>query len=139
MKLFLILSLSLELFAFDQVTASKIFDKIFGAMIQKEKILVYAPDEMYAEVISHSMYLTISKDFEGADIILIHKLKDIPHGSEDKLMFTTSYLVYKKTKSAVGAFYWDRGHFKIEFSKKRLKDKKISLPASFQKYIKDDI
>ena len=139
MKIFLILALSLELFAFDRITASKIFDKIFQALVPKEKILVYANDEMYADVIFNSMYLSLSDDSKIADIILVTSIKDIPINSENKLLFATSYLVYKQNKNAVGAFYWDRGHIKIEFSKSRLRDKNISLPESFEKYIQDDI
>jgi len=138
MKIILILALTLELFAFDRVTASKIFDKIFQALVPQEKVLVYAPDEMYADVIANSVHLSLSDDSKKADVILVNTLKDIPKGSENKLLFATSYLVYKQNKNAVGAFYWDRGHIKIEFSKKRLRDKNVSLPESFEKYIQDD-
>ena len=138
MKIVLILFLTLELLAFDSATASKIFDKIFHAMIKKEKISVYVINENYIKVIVNSPNLYISDQPKDADIILVDGFNEIPEDCSDKLLFTTSYPVYKDTKNAVGAFYWDRGHIKIEFSKQRLKKSKISLPSSFDKYIKDD-
>lgn len=138
MKKALILLLFLELFAFDTVTASKIFDKIFHAMVKKENISVYTVDEIYKEVIAITPTLYLNDNYEEADIILVNDFSEIPESSSDKLIFTTSYPVFRDTDYAVGAFYWDRGHIKIEFSKRKLRDKNILLPSSFEKYIKDD-
>jgi len=138
-KLFLFLILVLELSAFDSKTASKIFDKIFHAMINKEKISVYTTSDVYQEVITNSPHLQLSSSLKTADIILVNNLNEVPKNSNQYLLFTTSYLVYKENENTVGAFYWDRGHISIEFSRKRLLAKKIKLPNSFNKYIKDDL
>lgn len=138
MKKILILFLFLELFAFDNATASKIFDKIFHAIVKKEDVSVYTSNETYKGVINMTPNLYLEADYENADIILVNSLNEIPKNCLNKVLFTTSYLVFKHIDDAVGAFYWDRGHIKIEFSKKRLKDHNISLPESFEKYIKDD-
>jgi len=138
MKIALILSFSLALFAFDSLTASKIFDKILHGLMQKEKISVYTSNEKYAGVIRDAQRLVLIKDAKKADIILVNDFDEIPEGSERQLLFSTSYPVFKQMDNAVGAFYWDRGHIKIEFSKRRLKKYNISLKPSLSKYIKED-
>ncbi|QOY55740.1 hypothetical protein HUE87_05815 [Candidatus Sulfurimonas marisnigri] len=137
MKFILFVLLALELFAFDTATASKIFDKIFLAMVDKDNISVYTVNNKYKEVVLASSNLYISSEVESADIILVDSLEEIPKNSEGLLLFTTSHVVYKVNKDSVGAFYWDRGHIKIEFSRVRLHNKQISLPQNFDKYIKD--
>jgi len=139
MKILFVLLLSINIFAFDGASASKIFDKIFHAMIDKEVILVYTSNEVYKEVIINAENLSLSKVFKEADIILVDSLKEIPKGSEDGLFFTTSYPVLRENDNVVGAFYWDKGHIKIEFLEKRLLKKEISLPDSFSKYIKESL
>ena len=108
-------------------------------MINKEKISVYTTSDVYQEVITNSPHLQLSSSLKTADIILVNNLNEVPKNSNQYLLFTTSYLVYKENENTVGAFYWDRGHISIEFSRKRLLDKKIKLPNSFNKYIKDDL
>jgi len=137
-KLFLVLLLAVNLFSFDSQTASKIFDKIFHAMLKKNEITVYTSNDMYKEVIKDAPRLKLSSNYKTADIILVNNFKEIPEGSSKMLLFATSYPVFRDTKNVVGAFYWDRGHIKIEFSLKRLLEKDIMLPSSFGKYIKDD-
>ena len=138
-KYLLFFILGLQLFAFDSATASKIFDKIFHAMLNQKEITVYTMDEDYQKVIIDASELYLCTLASKSDIILVNKLSEVPKGSENRLLFATSYLVYKENKNAVGAFYWDRGHIKIEFSRQRLLDKNIHLPQSFDKYIKDDL
>ncbi len=133
----LILLLSISLQAFDSGTAAKIFEKIFVAMLHKESIQVYTGNEAYSKVIYLAPSLSVTGDFKAADIILVDDFDEIPQGSEGMLMFSTSYPVYKEVDDAVGAFYWDRGRIKIEFSKERLKAKKITLPDTFNKYVKN--
>jgi len=128
----------MELVAFDRATASKIFDKIFHAMLNKKEITVYTMDREYQDVIMDAPELYLCTLVSKADIILVNKLSEVPKGSANRLLFATSYLVYKENRDAVGAFYWDRGHIKIEFSRQRLLEKSIRLPQSFDKYIKDD-
>ncbi|QOY50880.1 hypothetical protein [Candidatus Sulfurimonas baltica] len=137
MKLILFVLLALELSAFDTATASKIFDKIFHAMVPKENVIVYTSNYEYKVVIANAPNLSLSSEIESADIILVDSFEEVPKNSENLLLFTTSHVVYTSNKNAVGAFYWYRGHIKIEFSKARLQNKKISLPKSFDKYIKD--
>jgi len=129
---------AVEVFAFDSATASKIFTKIFYAMLKTEEITVYSTNEAYQKVILDAPDLYLCTLAKRSDIILVSALEELPENLEDKVVFSTSYLVYQTNENVVGVFYWDHGHIKIEFSKKRLKNKNISLPSSFDKYIKDD-
>ena len=141
MRVILLLLLAAELFSFDSATASKIFDKIFHALIAKEKISVYSVNTTYRDVLANAPGLYLSTDCMEADIVLVDDFNEIPPGELgcEKPLFATSYPVYKRTKSAVGAFYWDRGRIKIEFSKSRLRDHNMTLPENFKKYISDDL
>jgi len=138
-KTLVFLLLNTALLAFDSMTASKIFDKIFSALIPKENICVYTLSPMYTEVIENASSLSLCTKLKKADIILVDSFDEVPKGSEKMVLFATSYRVYKKEKSAVGAFYWDRGHVKIKFSQQRLNDKNITLPKAFNKYIMDEL
>ena len=135
MKTILLLSLALALSAFDSITAAKIFDKIFHAMISKENIVVYTVNDAYKEVVISAPRLHLGDRCNDADIILVDDFDEIPKGCSDKVFFSTSYPVFKDTDNAVGAFYWERGHITIKFSKRRLLDRNITLPENFSKYI----
>jgi len=137
--LLLLILLALELFSFDSETASKIFDKIFVSMLKKENIKVYTSNDIYKDVIKNSSNLKLCIDYTKADIILVNGFNEIPKDSNERLLFATSYPVFRDKKNVVGAFYWNRGHIKIEFSLKRLNKYDLTLPASFSRYIKDDI
>ena len=128
----------MELFAFDSATASKIFTKIFYAMLKTEEITVYTSNEAYQKVILDAPNLYLCTLAKRADIILVSDIDEIPENVTKKVVFSTSYLAYRENENVVGVFYWDHGHIKIEFSRKRLKQKNITLPTTFNKYIKDD-
>lgn len=139
MKAILLLSLALMLSAFDTQTAARIFDKIFHAMISQENITVYTVSDTYSEVVIHAPTLHLSGSCKDADIILVDDIREVPAKCNEKLLFTTSYAVFKKMDNAVGAFYWDRGHITIKFSKSRLFKHNITLPENFNKYIMEKL
>ena len=136
-RVLLLILFVIPLLAFDSKTASMIFDKIFHAMIHKESIHVYTQNNIYKKVIDNALNLHLENDFNYADIILVDNISELPQTDKKLLIFTTSYPVFQKHKDAVGAFYWEYGHVKIEFSKTRLHKHNIQLPKSFYKYIKD--
>lgn len=139
MRFLLLLCLSLKLIAFDSASASKIFDKIFHAMIDKETISVYTSNKVYTEVVLNAKNLSLSTDYTKADIILIDSFLEIPKNSDNMLLFTTSFPVLRDKENVVGAFYWDRGRIKIEFIRPRLLKHNIKLPESFKKYVKEEL
>lgn len=138
MKAIILLSFALLLSAFDNVTAAKIFDRIFHAMISKEQVKVYTGSETYQEVVSQAPSLYLTKECDEADVVLISELDEMPQRCSDKVAFTTSYPVFKATQSVVGAFYWERGQITIRFSRSRLSRYHLSLPGSFDKYISEE-
>ena len=135
MKTLLILSLALVLSAFDNITAAKIFDKLFQTMMNKQDVKVYTSNETYQKVILGAPSLKMTDSCYEADIILVDALNEISKECEEKLFFTTSYFVFKKFDNAVGAFYWDRGHISIKFYKSRLDKYNVKLPHTFTKYL----
>jgi len=137
-KIFLsILLLTLNLSAFDTQMASKIFDKIFLALIDKKEIYVYTKDERYYEVIEQAPHLSLVKNSSYADIVLVNNCKNLSPESSLKL-FTTNLTIYKKREESIGIFYWKHGRPKIIFSKERLKKFNIIVNKQWQKYIISD-
>lgn len=139
-KLLLPLLLALNLYAFDVQMASKIFDKLFGALIPKNDIAVYVytKDEEYTEVIELAKNLSLVEDLEYADITLVNNERNIPLSTKLPL-FTTNLELYKKAPNAVGIFYWKHGRPKIVFSKEKLQKFQINLAPQWAKYIKSDM
>jgi hypothetical protein len=133
-RFWLSILLTVQLLAFDTVTASKIFSKIFGAMFVKQSISVYTINKKYQDVIVTASSLELVKYPESADILLVDKIDEVPkHGKY--IIFTTNFSVFEKNKDAVGAFYWEHGRPKIVFIKDRLEAKNLTLSKSFQRYI----
>ena len=138
MKTLLILFLPLLLSAFDNITAGKIFDKIFQAMIDKPQVKIYSSNDIYKKVVITASSLTLTESCKDADIILVDSMKEIPKECEEKMFFTTSNRVFKNFDNAVGAFYWDRGHIRIKFLQSRLDNYNLKLPDTFNKYIEEE-
>ena len=134
MKILLILSITIILSAFDNVTAAKIFNKIFLDMLQKQEINVYTNDKVYLDVIEKAENLSVSNSCETADIVLITQADTVSNTCKEKPAFATSKKAFKTFDDAVGSFYWDRGHIKIKFSKNRLEKFNIRLSSSYDKY-----
>jgi len=133
-QLSLLFFLSLQLLAFDTKTASKIFDKIFTAMLPKQSIIVYTPHKEYAEVIEMAPSLVLADTYTEADIILVDHLSDISPNNMQTI-FTTNPSIFKRDERAVGAFYWEHGRPKIIFLQSRLDAKRMTLSKSFNRYI----
>ena len=138
MKTLLILFLPLLLSAFDNITAGKIFDKIFQAMADKPQVKIYSSNDIYKKVVITAPSLTLAESCKEADIILVNSMKEIPKECEGKVFFTTSNRVFENFDNAVGAFYWDRGHIRIKFLQSRLDNHNLKLPDTFNKYIEEE-
>jgi len=140
-KLFIMMltsTFSLSAEAFDTITASKIFNKLFSAIIPQEVIYVYTDDRGYETVIHNAPNLHLTTDINSSNIILLTTLKEFPSHKKESILFSTSYTAFRENPDVVGAFYWKKGRIKIEFLKSRVQAKKILLPASFKPYIIDE-
>ncbi len=121
--------------AFDIETASKIFDKLFYAVLQKEEIFVFTKDEEYKKVIINSKYLKIVDDSTKCDIILANDKNDFK-SSNNKMVFTTQKELLDEQENVIGAFYWNKGKPEIIFLKERIEKNNLKLQEGFEKYAK---
>ena len=137
-QLLLTLLLSVQLLAFDTATAAKIFEKILTAMQMQTPIATYTSNSEYQQVIEMAPSLSLVKNPNAADIILVDSFAEIPKDNT-KIIFTTNASVFKKNENAVGAFYWEHGRPKIIFLKHRLNAKDITISKSFQRYVTKDL
>ena len=125
--------------AFDTLTASKIFDKLFVAIVPHKMVYVYTQDATQQEVIKQALNLSLTTNIDSADIILVTQFKDVPNDTENRVLFSTSYTIFLQNPSVIGAFYWNKGRIKIQFLRSRLEEKNILLPTKFEKFILDEL
>lgn len=138
MRIFLLcLLLTLETMSFDVDTASKIFNKIFTAIFSQATIHVYSPNDEYTDVIHKAKNLTLTPSIE-ANITLITTSQELST-NQNQLAFTTDLTVLREGESVIGAFYWEYGHPKIVFIRKRLDHYNIILDKRFEKYIVEEL
>lgn len=133
-KLWLVLLLSVQLLAFDTTTASKIFEKIFTAMLPQKTITVYTVNREYQKVVQLAPSLLLVKKHELANIVLVDSFNEIPEGNQN-ILFTTNSSVFERNEDAVGAFFWEYGRPKIIFLQSRLDSKNLTLSKAFQRYV----
>ena len=131
--------LVVHLHAVDTKTASKIFNKIFTEIISKNVVFVYTENEEYKEVIKQAPDLHLATTIYMSHIILVTSLQEIPVDSDEHILFSTSYAVFRQNKSVIGVFYWKNGRIKIEFLKSRLNKHHIELSESFEQFVVDEI
>jgi hypothetical protein len=72
--------------------------------------------------------------FENADILLFPKELNNQR-IENKVLIVGSYQELKRNKNSIGAIYLKKNRTQIIFIKERLKDKGLTLPKKFNKYI----
>lgn len=130
----LLLALVTTLGAFDTVTASKIFEKIFTAMYDHVPIRVFAPDAEYRIVVTMAPSLLPASSPETSDCLLIDAAVQIPPHNT-RVIFTTDPDVFRRDARAVGAFYWEHGRPRIIFLAPRLRRNGIALAQDFQRYV----
>lgn len=134
----LALLLLTRLHAFDTITAAKIFNKLFTAMVPATVVYVYTASPEYREVIVRAENLYLTSSVKTADVILVTTFQDLPEGSEGRLLFATSLALLRKNPSVVGAFYWKKGRVQIEFVASRLRAHHIVLPPAFASFIVEE-
>jgi len=139
LRIFLLyLLLTLETMSFDVDTASKIFNKIFTAIFSQTSIHVYSPNDEYADVVHKAKNLILTPSSIQADITLLTSTQELST-NQNQLAFTTDLTVLREGESVIGAFYWEYGHPKIVFIRKRLDHYNIILDKRFEKYIVEEL
>ncbi len=130
-----ILLLSAQVFSFDVVTASLIYEKILHAISSKNSINIYTHSPKYQKVIQSASSLELVANIQDADILLLTDITRIPKNINRKIAFSDSRIILSEVPSVVGSFYWEHGRPKIIFLKKRLDEYKITLDPTFHKYL----
>ena len=123
-------------FALNAKTASKIYTKIFKAMLDKDRIYVYVENEKYMGIFNYTDSMEYAANKENSDIILVTTKEELSM-DDSKIFFTTEIALMEQHDNILGAFYWDHGRPKIIFIKDRLEKHNIKLHKSFQKYIQE--
>ncbi len=118
-------------FANELEVSTKIIDKISHALIKKDVIKVVVIGEKEKKIVANSILMKSVTECEEADMVLSNGTITCI----DKIVFLTSYKVFKKNKQVMGAFFWQKGRPNIIFRKEILAHHKIILPKEFDKYI----
>ena len=130
-----ILFLITTVYASDDKKASGIFNLIVKEITKKENANVY----LYKTISSIEKYpgnLKIVTKCEDADVIILSTTKEIPKKCTKKILFGSRYS-HLKNPNVIGSFFWQKGRPNILFYNKRLKEHKIKLDSSFDRYIED--
>jgi len=131
--LFLCIFFSITIFASDKILANKIYLSIAKELSNKSTPTFYLQGDI--EHLSENLDISRVQNCEEADIIILHTIDNLSSKCVDKLVFTDYYKTYVNNEGIVGAFFWQKGRPNIVFRQAVLRDKEITLSASFNKYI----
>ena len=138
-KILLLLLLSVTLFA---QNPHNVEEKIYALIIHtlypnKTYIKVFSDTPHYKEILQHISNIKLVSSPQDADFLV---LENQLHTPSKGVIFATSYhLLRDYKKDAIGGFYWQKGRPNILFLRKNLQKYHISLPASMQKYVEDEL
>ncbi len=99
---------------------------------------IHASKELkyYSPKISNAINKKIKfTSLEDADILLFPKKTVNKKILNSKILIVNSYKSLKKNKNSIGAIYLKKGRTQIIFIRDRLRDKKLTIPEKFNKYI----
>ena len=134
-KLLLILFLITTTWASDDKKASNIFNLIAMKLTDKSTPTIYL-HKGNSSLEKYPGNLNITTECAKADLVILSTIKDIPKECLEKVLFGTRYS-HLKNKNVVGSFFWQKGRPNILFYKQRLKEHKIKLDSSFDRYIEN--
>ena len=134
-KLLLTLLIITSIYASDDKKASGILNLIVKEITKKEKASVYIHTNIYS-IEQYPGNINIVDDCKEADLVILSTTKNIPKECEGKILFGSRYS-HMKNPDVIGSFFWQKGRPNILFYKKRLKEHKIKLDSSFDRYIED--
>ncbi len=134
-KLLLTLFLITSIYASDDKKASTIFNLIAKNITEKSSPNVYL-HKGNSSLEKYPGNLNITTECAKADLVILSTTKDIPKECLEKILFGTRYS-HLKNKDVVGSFFWQKGRPNILFYKQRLKEHKVKLDSSFDRYIEN--
>ncbi len=135
-KIILLLTLSIySLFAGNIPVKVRIIEKISLALVKKLPINILVQENENISLLKNSKILNQVHSCEKADMILIKKENKYTSCKIPPLIFATSYLGFKNSPSAIGAFFYQKGRPNIILKKDKLDKYNIKLSEEFDKYI----
>ena len=138
-KIFVLLLLSLILFASRVDTERKIYDTVIHILLpQAKKVRVWSDSKSLNIELESLKDVTIVTDINNAQIAIVTG-ENVPKKCSC-LLFVTSYKQLKKYQDrAVGGFFWQKGRPNIVFLKKNLQKHGIEVPKSMQQFVEDEL
>lgn len=117
---------------------AKIIAKIAKNSI-KDKIKIFIPNISNMEKDVYSKYFTLADSCESSNFVFVKKAIDGKGlcSQNDKLFFTNNYRRLLLDKRFYGAFFWNKSRPNIVFIKRRLEEKSIKLPKSYDQFVEN--
>ena len=103
--------------------------------MKKERVKVFVSDRKFLKLKKDTEKIKFVNTCQDADIIVCKDIKNLPKECRNKIILCTRYRSYKRSDSAFGAIFWQKGRPNLIFSAKSIKERGIRLPNSFRKYI----
>ena len=101
------------------------------------KIKLFIPHMSEMEEKVYSKYFTLSPKCETANFVFVNKSVEDETLCDDtnRLFFTNNYRKLLLDEKYYGALFWNKSRPNIVFSEKRLEEKAIKLPKTFEQFI----
>ncbi len=113
----------------------EIISQISSVIMKKERVKVFVSDRKFLKLKKDTKKIKFVNTCQDADIIVCKDIKNLPKECRNKIILCTRYRSYKRSDSAFGAIFWQKGRPNLIFSAKSIKERGIRLPNSFRKYI----
>lgn len=140
MKKLFIISL-LFLFSYSDILSkikAQIILNIAHLLTNKKIVKIYVNDSTFLDIFTNEKELKRVKNCFLADIIITNDSKNIQKECKKKELniISTTYQDYKQNRSVdFGAFFWQKGRPNMLINSKIIKERNISIPKSYYKYL----
>ncbi len=140
MKKLFIISL-LFLFSYSDILSkikAQIILNIAHLLTNKKIVKIYVNDSTFLDIFKNEKDIKRVKNCFIADIIITDDSKNIQKECKKKELniISTTYQDYKQNRSVdFGAFFWQKGRPNMLINSKIIKERNISIPKSYYKYL----
>jgi len=117
---------------------AKIIAEIANASLHS-KIRLFIPHMTEMEEKVYSKYFILSPKCETANFVFVNKNieKEALCDNENRLFFTNNYRKLLSDEKYFGALFWNKSRPNIVFIHKRLEQKAIELPKTFDQFVEN--
>jgi len=135
LRFFLILSILGSTLSAKGDYEQKLYESILPKIFHKNNVQIFINNNEAKKILQTSNILTIVQKCTDADILIGNSFKKEESSCQKKPSFALDYRAYKRSKNAIGAFYWRKGRPQITFNKDAFEYHKLTIPKSLQKYV----